>query len=64
MQEIKFPCGSRGAAGFCPDLCQFGKFCKVVEQKQEQPRGLVEEKEQDTESDETPSEDAKVEMYY
>jgi hypothetical protein len=64
--EIEFPCGSKGRKEFCPDLCQFGEFCKVKDKKEEQPRGvagLEAAQEQEEENDE-PQEDEKVEIYY
>lgn len=61
--EIRFPCGTRGRPEFCPDLCQYGKFCKVKEKKLEADRfsaqDLVETPEETEGSD-----DVKVEMYY
>ncbi|MBW2966874.1 hypothetical protein KY362_00140 [Candidatus Woesearchaeota archaeon] len=59
--EIKFPCGTRGRPEFCPDLCQYGKFCKVKEKKLAadavKAHDLVEEKE------DTPEEEFKIEVY-
>lgn len=58
--EMKFPCGTRGRPEFCPDLCQYGKFCKVKTKKAEMnppAKKLLEEQEE-------PQEKAKVEFYY
>ena len=64
MEQVNFPCGSKGASGFCPDLCQFGEFCKVKGKDQQQkPRGLAPENKK-SETENIPDEDVKVEMYY
>ena len=57
---MKFPCGTKGRPEFCPDLCQYGKFCKVKEKKEElnpPAEKLIEETDE-------PQEDVKVEAYY
>ena len=64
--EIIFPCGAKGRAEFCPGVCQYGKFCKIKEQKEEpKPRGLagLEEDAKQAEVVED-KEESKVEFYY
>ena len=60
-----FPCGAKGSDNFCPDVCQYGKFCKIKDKKvQEQPRGFSEEPEQKEETEEELDEkDFKIETY-
>ncbi len=57
---VEFPCGSKGEANFCPDLCQFGKFCKVKDQFEAKPRGLPEESEEKQEE----KTDEKISVYF
>jgi len=60
--QIRFPCGSKGSPGFCPNVCQYGKFCKIKEKKEE-PRGPSADElicEQDKEPEEK---DFKIETY-
>jgi hypothetical protein len=67
--EIKFPCGAKGRPEFCPDLCNYGEFCKIKEKKVDtEPRGLQEDTDaeellKDEESDPS-DEDVKIETYY
>ena len=58
--EMIFPCGAKGSKEYCPDLCQYGKFCKIKEKKEE-PRGLQEEEEvEEIKEEDSPD----VEFYY
>ncbi|MBW2996962.1 hypothetical protein KY349_01325 [Candidatus Woesearchaeota archaeon] len=60
--EIRFPCGAKGRPEFCPDLCNYGEFCKIKEKKEdEKPRGLQEEEPVEEIRDEDVSD---VEFYY
>ena len=59
MARIEFPCGAKGEPDFCPDLCRFGKFCKVKDKKEE-PRGQQEESSIQEMKEDVP----KVETYY
>ena len=57
--EIVFPCGAKGGPEYCPDLCPYGKFCKIKEKKPEMP---IEEEEGTIE--EISEERQDVEFYY
>ena len=60
-----FPCGANGSANFCPDVCQYGKFCKIKEKKVDaQPRGMTSEDIlNDEPEDELNEDDFKIETY-
>jgi len=61
--EIKFPCGGKGRKEYCPNLCQYGKFCKIKDQVVEEnstAQDLVEKESQNTSDDS----DVQVEKYY
>ncbi|MBW2964446.1 hypothetical protein KY363_03215 [Candidatus Woesearchaeota archaeon] len=60
VNEMKFPCGSKGRPEFCPSLCQYGKFCKVKHQKVEPSRAADLLKEEKEDSGNVP----KVRFYY
>ncbi|MFH1064410.1 MAG: hypothetical protein V1729_04985 [Candidatus Woesearchaeota archaeon] len=63
--EMKFPCGSKGSPDFCPNLCQYGKFCNVKDKKKEVPRGFQETPVHKEKSDaDSAQEQSKVEFYY
>ena len=59
--EIRFPCGAKGRPEFCPDLCNYGTFCKLVKDQASKPRGLQEEEPVEEIRDEDVSD---VEFYY
>ncbi len=59
MAQMEFPCGAKGDPGYCPDLCRYGKFCKI-KAKKEEPRGLQDEDEIEEIKDDAP----KVETYF
>lgn len=56
--DTKFPCGASGKPEYCPNLCSYGKFCKIKDQYKPEPRGLQEEKPEENET-----EDFKIEIY-
>jgi|GEM_PF-6541299 len=62
MEQV-FPCGAKGRAEFCPGICQYGKFCKIVKKQTEVPRGLQEPKKEAPKQEEK-RDNAKVELYY
>lgn len=59
MARIEFPCGAKGDPSFCPNLCRYGKFCKI-KAKNEEPRGLQDKDAVQEIKDDTPN----VEIYY
>jgi len=61
--QLKFPCGAKGSPGYCPDVCQYGKFCKIKDRKAE-PAPSADELLNEKEKEDAPSEEPKVEMYY
>ena len=41
--DIRFPCGAKGRAEFCPKLCQYGEFCNLAKKAQEETPVVQEE---------------------
>ena len=60
--QITFPCGAKGRAEFCPGVCQYGKFCKIIKTKNEKPRGFKEEEK--AEIIDIPEKKHEVKFYY
>ncbi len=63
-----FPCGANGSPNFCPNVCQYGKFCKIKEKKEKKtdtkPRELSSEQLlDDSPEDELKEDDFKIETY-
>ena len=68
--EIKFPCGAKGRPEFCPDLCNYGKFCKMKERRRKDDLIVpspIEETENESDNEEiegADEENTNVEIYY
>ncbi len=62
-EKLIFPCGAKGSPGFCPDVCQYGTFCKIKEKNKPQPR-RPEEQEEEGRIEEIKEDKPEVEFYY
>lgn len=63
--QMQFPCGAKGEPDFCPDLCRFGRFCKIKDRKTKAAAEEGKEEERTGEEENTADkEEPKVELYY
>ncbi|MBW2971987.1 hypothetical protein KY359_03025 [Candidatus Woesearchaeota archaeon] len=63
MQEV-FPCGAKGRAEFCPAVCQYGKFCKLIKDKASKKPAPPEDEEMEILPDRKPEKKTTVQFYY
>ncbi|MBN1544410.1 hypothetical protein JW898_03020 [Candidatus Woesearchaeota archaeon] len=62
--ETVFPCGAKGRAEFCPGVCQYGKFCKLVKDAAKKKPAPKEDDIEDILPDKRPEKKPPVQLYY